>query len=128
MMMTVRQLLNVTKKEEVVKSLEKAFRALPEYELWSVSHRKYLCEWKDCPFNSDISSLQVHHYPLTLFEIVSEMIDENLELTPYQILGKIIEIHSEDKVDSITLCKHHHAMFHEMVKKNLDPNPFLAGE
>lgn len=127
-MIPIRELLSAVKKEEVVKMLEKAFRALPEYELWSKTHRKYLCEWRDCPFNSDISSLQVHHYPRTLFEIVSEIIDENLDLTPYQVLGKIIEVHDNDEVDSITLCKYHHAMFHEMVKKNLDPNQFLVEE
>ncbi len=113
------------KEEEIVKSIEKAFRVLPEYEVWTRRNRKMVCEWKDCPVTQEISDLHVHHYPLTLYKIVERIVRNNMGDSPYEILGEIIRMHLNSEVSCITLCRYHHGMYHEMIKKGVDPSPYI---
>jgi hypothetical protein len=112
-------------KKKFVRSIEKAFRALPEYLAWSNAVKLQHCCWKDCPVTGDIVKLEAHHYPFTLYEIIEKIVEENPDKSAYEILGIVIKKHLDGEVESITLCPYHHEMFHELVKKHKSPSQYL---
>ena len=106
----------------IVKKISSLVRKTPEYEIWaSIKRRGY----KQCPICGkppENARPEVHHEPLTLFEIiynyVTELInnDEILNYTPIEIAYKIMEKHLNDKVQSVTICEFCHKEIHNLRK------------
>ena len=101
----------------LVEDIEKTIRQTPEYKLWSIKHRKSVDKCQVCgiEFNKKIKA-EVHHTPLTLYEIVvnalDELINSGKELTTTEVIDKVIDWHVNEKIGSLTICTCCHKQAH----------------
>jgi len=104
--------------EKVVKKIENAIRTLPEYKEWAkrrASEYQY-CQLCKIPFDETGLRREVHHTPLTLYEIVvqviNELIDAQEHITSAKVIGEVINRHLSNEVGSLVLCPCCHKRLH----------------
>lgn len=105
-----------------VKQIERICRITLEYDMWQMR-----CKYKDnqdCPicdenYYEKNLKIESHHHPKTLFDIVQEVISENLESnkidekTGIDLVQEVMDLHFFDKVSYINLCVHCHKKYHD---------------
>lgn len=105
-----------------VKHIERICRLTLEYDMWQMR-----CKYKDnqyCPiceenYYEKNLKIESHHHPKTLFDIVQEVIIENLESnlidekSGIDLVQEVMDLHFFDKVSYINLCVHCHKKYHD---------------
>ncbi|MFA7127609.1 MAG: hypothetical protein WC136_00395 [Sphaerochaeta sp.] len=105
-----------------VKHIERICRLTLEYDIWQMR-----CKYKDnqdCPiceenYYEKNLKIESHHHPKTLFDIVQDVITENLESnlidekTGIDLVQEVMDLHFFDKVSYINLCVHCHKKYHD---------------
>jgi hypothetical protein len=106
----------------LTKKISSIVRKAPEYEIWASKKRR---GYTRCPLRNrtpDAAKPEVHHEPLTLYEIIYNRIielienEEILNYSPTEIAYDILAKHLDDKVDSITICELCHKEIHNLRK------------
>ena len=109
-------------KEKFIKNIERIIRSSDEYR----TYIKFLKEYVDmtkCAFFNGITSvdkrkihIEIHHAPLTLFEIVMIVVDkwilEGIPINDLLIADEVMRIHFANKVGLIPLSKTVHQLVH----------------
>lgn len=102
-----------------IKQIVKICRITLEYAEWqkeSKSGAGELCPI--CGAEYMYVRPETHHYPLTLFEVVENKLQEYIhsnfidEITPLEFIKEIMTDHLNDKVEYIVLCKSCHEKYH----------------
>jgi len=101
-----------------IKNVVSLVRHSYEYKLWT----KYV---KDdlghniCALSGEVSdevTIEIHHHPLCLFEIVEVVVNshiiQSLEFCTADIMKEVLELHFENKVGYIPLCSTLHEKYH----------------
>lgn len=105
-----------------IKTVEKAVRSSIEYK----NYLKYLKETIDishCTFFTKLDindikgvGLEFHHYPFTLFDIVSIVLEEKINMNEdidfFEIANEVMELHFTNKVGLVPLSLTLHEMAH----------------
>lgn len=118
-------------KHRYIQRIERIVRASTEYR----DYIKFLKEHMDlnsCIFFQHISTdkkkngggrhvtIELHHEPLTLYDIVSvvleKYIDQGIPLNDLLIADEVMELHYENKVGLVPLSKTAHQMIHNSTK------------
>ena len=113
--------------ESFIRGCKKAIRGSLEYKRWS----KYLKEvlgLNTCAVSGEISenvTIEIHHHPLTMEEIVTILTDtllsKNKKITTFQIVEEVLKIHYDDNVGYVPLATTYHEKYHSGAL-NLDIN------
>lgn len=111
--------------EYMIPDIERIIRQSREYRgyvFWKKSnHKQSICsELKIDSYEYDNITLEMHHHPLNLFQIVyiigmkmlSELKDEDSYYTTFQIASEVIEEHFEDNIGIVPLTKTYHQLYH----------------
>jgi hypothetical protein len=106
-----------------VKNVEKIVRGSIEYKRY-VGYLKNELNIKQCTFLPQVNieeikgvGLEFHHYPFTLYDIVSIVVNQylaqrTLHISPFLIANDVMELHYENKVGLIPLSKTVHDLAH----------------
>lgn len=102
--------------------MEKMIRTSIEYNIFAY---KYKEDVDACPLcgNSFLEErskpiAEVHHHPLTLYEIVANKLTEKMcdntlkTYTPLNLVNEIMQDHLDGKIKCIVLCKYCHDAWH----------------
>jgi len=106
----------------LTKKISSIVRKAPEYEIWASKKRRGYTRCPLCNRTPDAAKPEVHHEPLTLYEIIYNRIielienEEILNYSPTEIAYDILAKHLDDKVDSITICELCHKEIHNLRK------------
>jgi len=102
----------------IIKNIETQVRRSYEYRLW----RNYILETvghKYCALTGEVNdevTIELHHHPLTLYDIVDILINDHIvkevPFCTFDISTKVIELHYSNKVGYIPLCKTLHEKYH----------------
>ena len=106
-----------------IKQLEKVVRDSLEYDEWQRT-----AKWNDvnsitCPicdenYEENNSKCETHHHPVTLFNIVDEILENHIkenvldEKTGFKIAEEVMQKHFNNEVKYINLCVHCHKKYH----------------
>lgn len=102
-----------------IKNVERLVRGSPEYRDWvkyvTVSLGHTACEFTHESLNE--CSLEVHHHPITLFTIVSvvintDFLDDNKEFTSADIVNRVLELHFMNKIGYCVMLSNLHEKYH----------------
>jgi len=101
-----------------VKNIEKDIRKSDEYSayLWSLRN----LGMESCSFlgnvNDENATIEFHHYPFTLYDIVSTVVDKKLfnqeHTSTFLVAAEVLKLHFENKVGLIPLAKTVHELVH----------------
>lgn len=104
------------------KSIEKLFRSSIEYRRWVYIQNQYRV--LKCPFTGITNELEnglleLHHHPITLYDICNIIIDSMLNkeinlnnVSSFQICKKVQDQHMLDLVSYVPLTKTYHDQYH----------------
>lgn len=105
-------------KDKFIKKCVGIARSLPEYKEW-VKYVKDMLGYRTCSLtgeNGDEVTVEIHHHPLTMFDITSIIIDtylkNNKKFTSMNILNDVMTLHYNNKVGFIPLCTTYHEKYH----------------
>ena len=116
---------DLTKEKQIsrlTKKISSIVRKAPEYEVWANKKRRGYTRCPICGRTPDAAKPEVHHEPLTLYEIIYNRIveliesEEILSYAPIEIAYDILEKHLEDKIEAITICELCHKEIHNLRK------------
>ncbi len=105
----------------VIKRLEFLCRKSFRYDIWQ---KRSKIGAKDCPVCSEnfyYLKPESHHYPLTLFDIVDNILQHHIEendlddCTEFELCDEIMNKHFRNQVDFVVLCKQCHEKYHDHV-------------
>ena len=105
----------------VIKRLEFLVRKSFRYDIWQ---KRSKIGAKDCPVckeNFYYLKPESHHYPLTLFDVVDNILQHHIEendldeCTEFELCDEIMNKHFTNQVDFIVLCKQCHEKYHDHV-------------
>lgn len=103
-----------------IKEVENRVRTSDEYKMWVGDlHEKGLnrCAVLGNVMASDNVTIEMHHYPFTLYEIVylnaRYHIDHNIKMTTFSIVDSILTEHAEQMISVVPLCKLVHILAHD---------------
>lgn len=105
----------------VIKRLEFLVRKSFRYDIWQ---KRSKIGAKDCPVceeNFYYLKPESHHYPLTLFDIVDNILQHHIEendlddCTEFELCDEIMNKHFTNQVDFVVLCKQCHEKYHDHV-------------
>ena len=101
-----------------VKNVEKDIRKSDEYSayLWSLRN----LGMESCAFlgnvNDENATIEFHHYPFTLYDIVSTVVEKRLFNKEYTstflVADEVLKLHFENKIGLIPLSKTVHELVH----------------
>jgi tRNA(Ile)-lysidine synthase TilS/MesJ len=105
--------------DHLIKQIEKVIRYMPEYRRWSqirASEHDY-CQLCGVPFDETGLRKEVHHTPLTLYEIVVEELRQMTEteqafVKTTDLIDRVIEKHLSGEVMSVVICPCCHKRLH----------------
>ena len=116
--------------DNFVKRLVLMARNTPEYKRWSKDCKVRADEKMEfeCPFcgvEYEFSRIESHHYPKTLYEIFDYEVQKYIQsgtlnedyITPLEIVKNVMDLHKDNKVEYVNLCKGCHERFHAMDEK-----------
>ena len=116
-------ILNTEKdKEKFIKRIENVVRSSMEYRDY-VAYLKEYVNMNHCTFFNNVENgqgsrvrIEIHHEPLTLFDIVKTVVnkhlDEAIPLNDLYIADEVMELHYMNKVGLIPLSKSLHQIIH----------------
>jgi len=96
-----------------IRCVEKLARGSLEYREWLKRVRTcggYRC--KVCGMTLDESSIEIHHTPLTLFDLAEYALLKLPSASTLQCAHYVMYLHEKDLVGWISLCKSHHEAVH----------------
>jgi len=107
----------LTEKEEkkFIKEVEKIIRKSPEYDRWIRFVHGSLGSGFVCYLTGHISdecNIELHHYPITLFNYVQIAMYNLDNYTSFDLAKQVMYWHFENKIGFIPLSKSVHEMFH----------------
>lgn len=95
-----------------------AVRQSPEYREW-VAYVKDVLGFKTCVFTEETSdelTIEIHHHPLTLYEIVEleivRHINNNYEFCSMDIVKRVMELHYSNNVGYLPIVSSLHEKYH----------------
>jgi len=101
-----------------IKNVEKDIRRSDEYSayLWSLRN----LGMENCAFlgnvNDENATIEFHHYPFTLYDIVSTVIEKRLYNKEYTstflVASEVLKLHFDNKIGLIPLSKTVHELVH----------------
>lgn len=130
--------LNTDKdKIKFIKRIEQLVRSSMEYRDY-IAYLKEYVDMKHCAFFNNVENeqgskvrIEIHHEPLTLFDIVktviNKFIEESIPLNDLYIADEVIELHYTNKVGLIPLSKSVHQIVHNS-NEILIPLNLIYGE
>ena len=115
--------MNDKDKIKFIKMLERIVRQSIEYKHY-IQFLKSEIDMTKCTFFSNVSnknnqsvSIEIHHEPFTLFDIVSIVVDKyidmNLDLNPLTIAEEVMKLHYKDLVGLVPLSVTVHQLVHD---------------
>ena len=117
--------LNDKDKDKFIKMVEKIVRSSFEYKEY-IDYLKNVVGMKVCSFYSNLDkddksfaaiSIEIHHEPLTLYYIVSiiveKFLEEDMEMNPFLVADECLKIHFMGKVGLIPLSVTVHELVHK---------------
>lgn len=120
----VEALLDEKELDKFIKKIEKMVRSSYEYKLY-IYTLKTVLNYTTCTFipKIDINEIkgvpiEFHHYPFTLYDLVSIEVNsliekEVTELNPFEITDKIIKLHFQNLVGLVPLLETVHELVHD---------------
>lgn len=107
-------------------------RQTPEYKDW-VRYVKDTLGYKTCLITGETSdevTVEIHHHPLTIFDItnviLSTYLDSGKKFTSMSIMNDVMTLHYNNKVGFIPLCTTWHEKYHNGYA--VIPPKFIYGE
>ncbi len=104
--------------KHIVKNIERLVRASYEYKIW----RKYVLDTLGhnyCAFTGEVSeevTIELHHHPITLYNLVAICIEnrmsKNSSFCTLDIATEVLELHYNNLVGYVPLCKTIHEKYH----------------
>jgi len=114
-----------------IKNIESTIRRSIEYREW----RKYIIEVLGnnyCLFTNECTtevSIEIHHHPLTLFNIVDIIINTNIyknkKFTTLDISKQVLTLHYQNKIGYVPMIKTLHEKYHNGYL--VIPSQFILG-
>lgn len=111
--------INENNIDKYIKKIEKLIRGSFEYRNY-ISYIKNELEIKNCAFLRNINEpklIDIHHYPLTLFDIseivLNKHIEEKSQIDIFIIANEIVELHYMNYIGLIPISKTVHQLFHK---------------
>ncbi len=116
-----------------IKAIERIIRGSVEYKEFVTFCRDTL-KATTCSFTgwniADTDDIEIHHYPLTLFEIVQGVIDDRIakgkEFSTFELSAEIMKLHFNMNIGIVTLSGTLHKSYHAGVLKI--PIEFVVGK
>ena len=115
-----------------IKKCVQIVRQTPEYREW-VAYVKDMLGYNTCLITGEKAlevSVEIHHHPLTLFDVVSVVLDTYLaaksKFTSMNIINDVLTLHYNDKIGFIPLCTTWHEKYHNGYA--VIPPKFIHGE
>lgn len=116
------QLESEREKEKFIKRVEQIIRSSLEYRDYIAFLKEYV-DMNRCAFFNNVQNgqgsrvrIEVHHEPLTLFDIVrvvvNKHIEEGIPLNDLYIADEVLELHYKNNVGLIPLSKSLHQIIH----------------
>lgn len=102
-----------------VKQTEKMIRRSNEYSAY-IGHLRNEIDLSTCAFlnnvNDEMAEIEFHHYPFTLYDIVTIVIEDMLSkdeaLSTFKVSKKVMELHFNNYIGLIPLSKTVHELTH----------------
>ncbi len=103
----------------LIKKLEFLIRKSIQYDIWQKRSKIGI---KNCPVcEESLYSLkpESHHYPLTLFDIVDNCLQQHIQennldsLNELDIVQEVMTKHNTNNIDYVVLCKQCHERYHD---------------
>lgn len=107
-----------------VKNIEKIVRRSNEYSniVYDLKVNKglnacaILNNIKDSNEDESMATIEMHHYPFTLYDICSAVLEKMLfnkeKVSSFLVAKKVIELHNDNKIGIVPLCKTVHELAH----------------
>ena len=116
-------IMNDKDKIKFIKMVEKIVRSSTEYKQY-IQFLKQEIDMTKCTFFNNVNnknnssvSIEIHHEPFTLFDIVSivveKYIDLNLDMNPLMVAEEVMELHYKNFVGLIPLSITVHQLVHD---------------
>lgn len=111
---------NVKNIKKFIKNIEGQIRRSKEYKEY-ICHLDRVIGLNRCSLFGNITdddevTLEFHHYPFTLYDIVEIVINDKVEkqkkFTSFDIISEVLELHRQNKVGLVKLSKTAHQMVH----------------
>jgi len=110
---------NETEEKKFIKSVERLIRSSIEYREW-LSFLKDSLQMNICVFtgetDEETNDIEIHHHPLTLYDIVQAVIDskimKDMPFNSFDIAREVIDLHFKLKVGFVPLLRSLHKKFH----------------
>ena len=115
---TNEEILIETEKKQFVRSIERLIRTSPEYKKWlkfvhGVLGLEYKCYKTGEPDGA--CKIELHHYPLTLFDLVVISMEKNEYYTSFYLAEEVMSWHYKNYIGFIPLTTTTHQMCHNNV-------------
>lgn len=111
----IEEFLELKQRNNFIKCVERMVRTSVEYKKWRDFVRGALSDKFVCyktGESSDSCSIELHHHPFTLFEIVLTSLDTFKTFSSFDIATYVMKLHFENKVGFIPLSVTSHEKFH----------------
>ena len=104
--------------QSFIKNVVRLVRASYEYRLWT-GYVKDTLGHNFCALTGEVAdevTVEIHHHPFTLYDIcetiLNHYITNGLEFCSMDIAIRVLELHYENRVGYIPLCKTLHEKYH----------------
>ena len=113
---------NAKERKKIITKIEGIVRRSPEYTAL-IGYMKNNLNLTSCLFHKDVNiselkktTLEFHHYPFTLYDIVDTVLNKYLEnhtkINPFEIAEEVMKLHYELKIGLVPLSKTIHQLAH----------------
>ena len=107
--------------KKFIKNIESQIRGSKEYKeyIWHLDNEIGInrCSVFGNISNEDEVSLEFHHYPFTLYDIVeiviNDMVKRNEKFSSFDIINEVLDLHRRNEVGLVKLCKTAHELVHD---------------
>ena len=115
--------------KEFIKNVESTFRKSREYSMWLSSFEHDTCAATGHTKSVDGAKIEVHHYGKTLYEWVSQIVDnlmlENLPLNTFFVCMVLTSLHFRGCITYVPLLRDIHVMLHNDYNLTIENYPTI---
>ena len=115
--------------KEFIKNVESTFRKSREYSMWLSSFEHDICAATGHTKSVDGAKIEVHHYGKTLYEWVSQIVDnlmlENLPLNTFFVCMVLTSLHFRGCITYVPLLRDVHVMLHNDYNLTIENYPTI---
>ena len=115
--------------KEFIKNVESTFRKSREYSMWLSSFEHDTCAASGHTKSVDGAKIEVHHYGKTLYEWVSQIVDnlmlENLPLNTFFVCMVLTSLHFRGCITYVPLLRDVHVMLHNDYNLTIENYPTI---